>query len=197
MVACVGLVAVLLPTLVGPRVDYSRVVCTNNLRQIGLAFRTWALDNQDLFPMQVSVTNGGTMELVASGVVSPHFEVMSNELSTPRILLCPYDEKRIYATNFVGLRDTNLSYFVNMDATKGDGSRLLCGDRNLTNRARPGSRLVPLTEADTIGWTKEMHQEKGYLIFGDGRVDWLTNGSVREAISIGGGTTNWLAVPGQ
>jgi hypothetical protein len=195
-VACVGLVVVLLPTLVRPRVHVSRINCANNLKQVGLSFLTWALDNQDLFPMQVSVTNGGTMELVASGVVYPHFEVMSNELSTPKILLCPADEKRSYATNFsFGLRDTNLSYFVNMDATKGDGSRLLCGDRNITNRARPGSRLVPLTRADTIGWTKEMHQEKGYLIFGDGRVDSFNNGSVRKAIRIGVGTTNWLAVP--
>jgi hypothetical protein len=36
--------------------------------------------------MQVSVTNGGTMELVNGGTVFEHFLVMSNELSTPKLL---------------------------------------------------------------------------------------------------------------
>jgi hypothetical protein len=166
------------------------------MKQIGLAFRTWSLDNNDRFPMQVSVTNGGTMELITSGVVYGHFEVMSNELSTPKILLCPNDEKRNCATNFgVDLRDTNLSYFVNTDATNGDGSSLLSGDRNITTRAPASSRLVPLTMADTIAWTKDIHSQKGRLGFGDGRVDSFSNGSVGAAIKIGAGATNWLAVP--
>jgi hypothetical protein len=166
------------------------------MKQIGLAFTTWSFDNNYRFPMQVSVANGGTMELVASGVVYPHFQVISNELSTPRILLCPNDEKRSYATNFtVDLTDRNVSYFVNMDAINRDGSSLLSGDRNITNTARAGSRLVSLTKADTIAWTKEIHVERGHLGFGDGRVDSFSNGSVSDAIKISAGTTNWLAVP--
>jgi competence protein ComGC len=197
VVACTIVVAVvLLPSLARSKARSSRINCANQMKQIGLAFRTFSLDNDDLFPMQVSVTNGGTMELVASGVVYPHFEVMSNELSTPKILLCPHDEKRSCATNFaVGLRETNLSYFVNVDARDGDVSRILCGDRNITNRARPGSRLVSLTKADTVAWTKEMHREKGNLGFGDGRVSLFNNGSVGGAYKIGDGATNWLAVP--
>ena len=66
--------------------------------------------------MQVSVTGGGTMELVAGGAVYPHFQVLSNELSTPRVLLCPNDDKQAWATNFLDLADTNLSYFLNVDA---------------------------------------------------------------------------------
>ncbi len=196
-IACVALLAaIFLPALAKSKARASRIGCANCMKQIGVAFRTWAVDNNDHFPMQVSVTNGGTMELRASGVVYRHFEVMSNELSTPRVLLCPNDERRRYATNFgVDLRDTNLSYFVNMDANNGDGSSLLCGDRNLTNSARAGSRLVSLTKADTIGWTKEIHSERGYLGFGDARVDSFSNGSVGGAIRIADGATNWLAVP--
>jgi len=136
------------------------------------------------------------MELVPSGVVYPHFQVISNELSTPKILLCPNDEKRSYSTNFaVDLTDRNLSYFLNMDVTNGDGSSLLCGDRNITNRAQAGSRLVPLTKAESIAWTKEIHSEKGHLAFGDSRVDSFSNGTVGATIKIGDGTTNRLAVP--
>ena len=145
--------------------------------------------------MQVSTTNGGTLELVGSGIVWPHFQVMSNELSTPKILLCPHDDKRAYATNFLGLTDKNLSYFVNMEASDGDGFSLLSGDRNITNRIPTGSRLVPLTKADTIAWTKGMHMEKGNLAFGDGRVDLFKSGTVGAAIRIAAGKTNWLAVP--
>jgi len=43
--------------------------------------------------MQVSATNGGTMELVNSGVVWVHFAVMSNELNTPKYSL-PADKRR-------------------------------------------------------------------------------------------------------
>src|SRR5947207_2431124 len=31
--------------------------CSNNLKQVGLAFRVWAIDNGDAFPMAIS-TNG-------------------------------------------------------------------------------------------------------------------------------------------
>jgi len=188
------LAAVLLPALAKSKARSSSIGCANCMKQIGLAFGTWSLDNNDRFPMQVSVTNGGTMELVAGGAVYPHFQVMSNELSTPKILLCPNDNKRGFATNFLELRDTNLSYLLNVDSSNGDGSSLLCGDRNITNR-RTAGRWASLTKANTIGWTKEMHMGKGYLAFGDARVDLFKNGSVGEAIKIGDGITNRLAVP--
>jgi hypothetical protein len=196
MALTVLLALVVLPGLARSRARCSRLNCGSNQRQIGLGFLTWSLDNNDSYPMQVSVTNGGTMELVASGFVYPHFEVMSNELSTPKVLVCPSDEKRTFATQFgVGLGDTNVSYFVNTDVAYRDGSSLLCGDRNITNRAPASSRLVPLTVADTIAWTKEMHVQKGYVGFGDGRVGSFSNGGVGAAIRIGAGMTNWLAVP--
>ncbi len=196
-VACIALLAaIFLPALARSRARSSRLGCANNMKHIGLAFCTWSLDNNDRYPMQVSVTNGGTMELMASRIVYLHFQVMSNELSTPKVLLCPNDEKRSYATNFdVDLTDRNLSYFVNVAATREAGSSFLSGDRNITNRARAGSRLVSLTTADRIGWTEEIHLEKGHIVFSDGRVDSFANGSVGAAIKIGDETTNWLAVP--
>jgi prepilin-type processing-associated H-X9-DG protein len=146
--------------------------------------------------MQVSVTNGGTMELAASGVVFPHFQVLSNELNTSRLLHCPNDENRTWATNFTSdLTDKNLSCFVNMDAVDQDGSSLLCGDRNITNRASAGSRLVNLTKGSTIAWTKELHSKQGNLAFGDGNVQGLGNRRVSEVLQIPDGATNRLAVP--
>jgi len=196
-IACVVLVAaILLPVLAKSKARSSRIGCPNNLKQIGLEFRTWAIDNNDHHPMHESVTNGGTMELVASGLVFPHFRVMSNELSTPKILVCPNDENRTYVTSFKSvLADTNLSYFVNVDAVEGNGSSLLCGDRNLKNKAQVGSRFVCVSSTSVIGWTREIHRKKGHLCFADGSVQGYLNGAVGLAVQIPAGVTNRLAVP--
>lgn len=189
------LAAVFLPGLAKSKARSSRLNCNNNMRMIGLAFHTWSLDNHDHFPMQVPRIEGGTMELAATGDVFLHFQVMSNELSTPRILLCPTDDKRLYATSFDAFADTNLSYFISISTTKGDNANFLFGDRNLTNRARPGNRLISLTKLNSIAWTRDLHYEKGNLGFGDASVTAFRNGDVGTVIKSLGATTNWLAVP--
>src|SRR5258708_29543203 len=97
------LAGILVPQM-GGRYHASRCIfgCVNNLKQVGMGFRTWQLDNNDKTPMQLSITNGGTMELVESGQAWVDFQVMSNELSTPKILLCPQesDGTKKIATTF-------------------------------------------------------------------------------------------------
>jgi hypothetical protein len=96
----------------------SRLGCVNNLKQIGLAFRTWAIDNDGQFPFNVSTNAGGTMELCARGAdgfdtnAALHFQVMSNELSTPRILVCPKDSSKRPAAGFPSLQASNVTYRV-------------------------------------------------------------------------------------
>src|SRR5208282_2447025 len=116
VVICIlAVVAVLiLPMLARPHYHYGPN-CANNLKQIGLAFRIWEGDNGGKYPMQVSVANGGAMELAVTGNVAGIFRTMSNELSTPKILTCPQDTKRIAATDFsTGFSDANISYFLNL-----------------------------------------------------------------------------------
>ena len=196
-IACVLMVvALILPRSTRSKAWAAQMNCTMNLKQIDLGFRTWAFDNYGRFPMQVSITNGGTMELVSSGFVFPHFLVMSNELSTPNILLCPNDKKRTYTTSFTGnLADANLSYFINVDSAPGDGSSLLCGDRNLTNKAPAGSRFVSLFGTPVIGWTKDLHNEKGNLCYADGSVRGFTNGAAALTLRLPPGATNRLVMP--
>lgn len=196
-IACVVVVAaVLLPTLARTRARGGHVSCSNNVKYISCSFRDWAIDHNDHFPMQVPVANGGTMELAASGAVFPHFQVLSNELITPRVLHCWEDRKRRRATNFTSdLTDNNLSYFVNIDSVPNDGTSLLCGDRNITNRASAGSRLVNLTKGSTIGWTKELHSEQGNFGFGNGFSDGCSNQRMGARLHIRDGVTNRLVVP--
>ena len=146
--------------------------------------------------MQVSVTNGGTLELTGSGLVFPHFQVMSNYLSTPKILVCPDDEQRTNAASFErGFTDQNISYFLNVDSVPGDGSSLLCGDRNLTNQPSAKTRFVTVSNGTRIGWTGEIHSHKGNVAFGDGHVEGVRNGSPLTVVRIAGGATNRLAIP--
>src|SRR6266508_2242932 len=62
-----------------------KISCVNNLKQIGLAFRQWALDNNDRFPFNVPANEGGTMEFCIvdddgfDRSAALHFQVMSNE----------------------------------------------------------------------------------------------------------------------
>jgi prepilin-type processing-associated H-X9-DG protein len=187
---------VLLPAFAITRARSSRLGCTNNLKEVGLAFRTFAIDNDDRFPMHVATNNGGTMELIASGRVFPHFLVMSNELRTPRKLVCPWDNTRTSMTSFArGLADTNLSYFINVDTVETNGASLLCGDRNLTSKAPPSSRFVCLSNTSVIGWNREIHRKKGNLCFADGNVNGFLNGVAGLAVRLPVGVTNRLAVP--
>src|SRR6185436_12525239 len=101
MVAVVFLlVAFVLPAIRPRRYSGHRIKCVNNLKNVGLAFRIFATDNGDKFPFELSVTNNGTRELHASGDPFRTFQALSNELSTPKIVICP-TEKRIEATNWV------------------------------------------------------------------------------------------------
>jgi hypothetical protein len=80
--------------------------CINHLKMIGVALRTWAIDNDGNFPFNVSTNKGGTKELCSPGSdgfdrnAFLHFMVMSNELSTPWILICPADSSKHTADTF-------------------------------------------------------------------------------------------------
>jgi Domain of unknown function (DUF4190)/GYF domain 2 len=108
--------AMLLPALSQAKGKAQSINCANNMKQIGLAFRTWAIDHDDNFPFNVSTNKGGTLELCVLGSdgfdrnAALHFQVMSNELSTPKILVCPADGKRQPALDFLGLQPAYVSY---------------------------------------------------------------------------------------
>lgn len=165
--------------------------CTNNLKQIGLASRTWAIDNNDRLPMQVSTNDGGTRELVTGPNAFVHFAVMSNELSTPAVLLCPEESRRSRATNFTtDLANSKISYFVGVDAVQTNLDRFLSGDRNLTNDLAPIKGMVVLPPKSSAHWTAELHKRKGNLLFPDGSVLCVSNPIFKTPDSL-----NRLSVP--
>jgi len=197
-IACLFILAVIfLPTMTRPRAPRCRLNCVNNLKQIGLSFRTWALDNQDKYPMQVSVTNGGAMELAERGIASICFQVMSNELSTPKVLNCPTDNARTNAISFSqGFDNSSVSYFIGADAVSTYPQMFLCGDDNLLSGRKPLKRgLVTVPTNAPLTWSAARHQYQGNVGLADGSVQQLSNSRLWEAFTNTGVATNRLILP--
>lgn len=172
------------------------ITCANNLKQISFAFRVWANDNADRFPMQVLLADGGTMELVPSGNVFPHFQAMSNELSIPKLLVCPQDRERSPATNFTSdFNDTRISYFVGVDAEPGRPEMFLTGDRNImVGRVQLPHGLTALGTNSAAGWSRKIHKYRGHVALCDGSVNAVDNQGLRKLLAQSG-VTNRLAIP--
>jgi prepilin-type N-terminal cleavage/methylation domain-containing protein/prepilin-type processing-associated H-X9-DG protein len=181
VIAVIGILAgMLLPALGQAKLRAKRVVCVNNLRQIGIGFQVFAVDHRNEFPQNVSVTEGGSEEyLTAAAQVNGNFyfsyrlfQPLSNELVTARLLICPSDTREA-ATNFGTLQNQNLSYFMAGSAKVGDSETMLVGDRNLTNVNSRLESVVYWGTSRPVRWTEEMHQNKGNILFADGHVDEL------------------------
>lgn len=164
------LAALLLPALSQAKLRAKRIACVSNLRETGLAFHVFANDHDGKLPMQVSVRNGGSMEFAGLNLTARHFQTLSNELATPRLLLCPADTN-LPAENFAVLQNINVSYFVNLTAEDGKATSILAGDRNLADGWHGDQALVSLVANRSLSWTREQHQFKGNILFGDAHVE--------------------------
>ncbi|MEI8288328.1 MAG: type II secretion system protein [Verrucomicrobiota bacterium] len=194
-------VAVFLPEFAPAKKRTTKIDCVNNLKQISLAFRIWSVDNGDKYPMEVPVTNGGAMEFAALGNAVAIFQVISNELSTPKVLICPSDTKRRYATNFSGALSTNnISYFVGLDANTDSPKTFLSGDRNIVILGGiMKNGVIEITTKNPVGWSSELHGGFGNIAFPDGTVHRTesrgTSWNLRDLIRKTGLATNRLAIP--
>ncbi len=181
-----------------------RIQCVNNLKECGIAFRVWSGDQTPDFPMQHSVTKGGTMEFSSGPNAFRHFQVMSNELTTPKVLFCPADSERNPATTFdlkalpgeiPFTSNSNLSYFVGLDAEESDPQRLLTGDRNITNGTPLKDGVLELAPNHSPGWTDEIHRKMGNVALADGSVQVISSMGLPTALSNMPAFTNRLQMP--
>src|SRR5580765_356934 len=157
------LAAALLPAL-SRAVGERRVICLTNLKQIELGFDLFAGDHHQKFPMQVSTTEGGSREYLASEDLFKHFTAVSEQLVTPRMLTCPVDPLKQRVTDFSRLRNQNISYFLGFDSVRGDPNSFLSGDRTLTSKTMSSPGTILLATNSVAKWAEGIHyRSKGFL----------------------------------
>ena len=186
----------LLPMLARPRRCGCRVSCANNLKQIGLSVRLFANDNGDRYPMAVSTNDGGSLEFVQTFEAYRHLQTLSNELSTPKVIVCPLDSRRP-ATNWwsADLENSKVSYFVGLAAEESFPQMILAGDRNITTGYLPRNGTLWITTNRPVGWTAQIHTNAGNICFSDGSVQAFTSAGLKQHYQRSGLPATRLAVP--
>ncbi len=202
--------------------------CSSNLKQIGIAYRTWEGDYGDKYPQELIAAGNTQFPLgsdptgyilnrplptdTAVGVSLPYayayqcYQVMSNELNNPKVVLCPQDSRPIGSipsdfinappANTAAFNNDKVSYFVGADADESRPTMILSGDRNLMVNGRdvaPG--LVTIGTNDVAGWSVKMHNLSGNFGFADGSVQKGSCATFQKYLSKTGTNVNRLAVP--
>jgi len=232
VIAIIGiLAALLLPALSSAQRRAQRIACVNQLRQTGLGCKVWANDNDDRFPIQVPSALGGPLnqaQLATAPYVASYvyqvFAVLSNELATPKLVVCPSDVRNA-ARDFStagGFNNLALSFFVGKDASDVSPQMLLFGDRNIVGSATQQMLPNPIpndgygnspangagqavvlgsnftASATAPAWTDRMHLKQGNVALTDGSVQGYSSVKLRETLRSTGdssGTANTVLFP--
>jgi prepilin-type processing-associated H-X9-DG protein len=98
-----------------------------------------------------------------------------------KVLVCPTDNQRRPAASFELLRNTNISYFVALDANEEKPHSLLSGDRHINGGPLKNGYLLTLTANSLPSWTPLMHTGSGNVGLADGSAQQLDTAGLRRA----------------
>ncbi len=182
------LASLLLPALAKAKARAQRIGCVSNLKQIGLAMRMYANDHEGKFPWRVPAADDGGLD----ATVDLQFLLVSNEVVTPKVVVCPSDKSRPVATEWVAFGMDNISYPLGNDADEAKPSHILAADRSMTG-FEVGPPVLPFNAACyTIGagggmnarWDKDLCHgaNAGNLGLSDGSVQQLTNAKLTNTV---------------
>jgi hypothetical protein len=147
-------------------------------------------DNEHHFPWKVDWIEGGSMN---GPEWIDHFRACSNELATPKVLLCPSQKDKTLAPDWFNIAGyDNVSYFAGLTAADENSQSLLSGDSNILGGGGGADPYwVGLQSIDGF-WENNVHVKRGHLVLSDGSVRMTTSKNLQEQIasSLSAGSTN-------
>jgi prepilin-type N-terminal cleavage/methylation domain-containing protein len=207
------LASMLLPAISKSKAKATRIGCINNLKEIGIAGRLWSEDNGNLVPAQQMVVSNGWKDFLTNGNAGPkcwmNYAALANDMGqSPKLVLCPDDERQAAGSFLTNFGNTNISYFVGVGANDRYPQSIAGGDRNLgpgtTPRAdygySPADGLgndVAIPTNGAVGWSLKMHSRgsvagAGNIFLGDGSVQQVSSANFHRVwLSNAPPTTNW------
>ena len=198
VIAIIAILAgLLLPALSNAKSKAVVAQCLSNLKQPATGYAMFAGDNDGKYPWQVDSDVGGTKTTATGPFVEwvDHFRVLSNELITPKILVCPADRSRAIADDWRFMSGfENVSFFAGFSAEESKPQSILAGDSNLLGGGGGLDAAWNLAVGDSIDatWENNVHVRRGNIALADGSVQTTTTGTLRELIgaALGAGNTN-------
>jgi prepilin-type N-terminal cleavage/methylation domain-containing protein len=220
VIAIIAILAgMLLPALAKAKARAQRINCVSNLKQIGIAFRLFANDNEGRYPGFDGITDPSQCW--------SNFQAVGTELASPKVLLCPSDAGRpantgktiasdfattgIITNSFSNAslhRNGSLSYFICPRADETRPLMVFVGDRNLVSAANPTSPgttyytgqqdlLDGSTGTITAAWNDNSHFRAGDIGLADGSAQQVTTGKFRDQLKVTGDAQNSTFFPQQ
>lgn len=190
------------------RANGARIKCASNLKMVSLAFRIFANENNEHYPFAVpNLTNEHTGTLLTSNGTTArawmHFQALSNELQSAKVLMCREDTNRLSnaAEDFLDStpkslshrekRDWALSYFVGLAADETKAEAILAGDRNIyalrkgrvySSEEAGGAIHLGQGSAWSGAWPPVIHGLEGNVALADGSVHQLTTRRLQQQL---------------
>jgi competence protein ComGC len=193
--------------------------CHQHLKEIGIAYVSWAEDDRDLEPSQQTVAEGGWADYLTNAdqgaICWTNYAIMAGDIDGgSKMLICPEDNRQPALSLTNKFSNTNVSYFVGVSASMANMSQpqsILGGDRNLGPGAVPAAGYgyspnsgagndvaVPINSSNgPVSWTLRTNGPKstysgGNMLFGDMHVEWTTTDSLsQQSLPNTPPTTNW------